>query len=58
SPPFFTNLNFFMVAQPTWPVGNLVYTVSASDPNPSDTTITQLKITMNTDSYFSFDTTT
>ncbi|KAL3874378.1 hypothetical protein ACJMK2_037404 [Sinanodonta woodiana] len=58
SPPFFTNLNFFMLAQATWPVGNLVYTVSASDPNPSDTTITQLTITMNTDSYFSFDTTT
>ncbi|KAL3874383.1 hypothetical protein ACJMK2_037409, partial [Sinanodonta woodiana] len=47
-----------MLAQATWPVGNLVYTVSASDPNPSDTTITQLKITMTTDSYFSFDTTT
>ncbi|KAK3583305.1 hypothetical protein CHS0354_038915 [Potamilus streckersoni] len=58
SPPFFTNLNFFMLAQPTWAVGYLVYTVSASDPNPSDTTITQLTITMNTDSYFSFDTTT
>ncbi|KAL3874373.1 hypothetical protein ACJMK2_037399, partial [Sinanodonta woodiana] len=58
SPPFFTNLNFFMLVQPTWPVGNLVYTVSASDPNPSDTTITQLTITMNTDNYFSFDTTT
>ncbi|KAL3847207.1 hypothetical protein ACJMK2_018129 [Sinanodonta woodiana] len=58
SSPFFTNLNFLMLAQPTWPVGNLVYTVSASDPNPSDTTITQLKIDMNTDSYFSFDTTT
>ncbi|KAK3591629.1 hypothetical protein CHS0354_013813 [Potamilus streckersoni] len=58
SPPFFTNLNSFMIAQPTWAVGYLVYTVSASDPNPSDTTITQLTITMNTDSYFSFDTIT
>ncbi|KAL3874390.1 hypothetical protein ACJMK2_037416, partial [Sinanodonta woodiana] len=58
SPPFFTNLNFFMLAQATWAVGKLVYTVSASDPNPSDTTITQLTITMTTDSYFSFDTTT
>ncbi|KAL3872815.1 hypothetical protein ACJMK2_036014 [Sinanodonta woodiana] len=58
SPPFFTNLNYFMIAQPTWALGTLVYTVSASDPNPADSTITQLTMTMNTNSYFSFDTAT
>ncbi|KAL3874012.1 hypothetical protein ACJMK2_037081, partial [Sinanodonta woodiana] len=58
-PPTFLNLDAQITVYPPKPIGTVIYTLSATDPDISDTTITQLTYRMITgNGFFSFNPTT
>ncbi|KAK3597375.1 hypothetical protein CHS0354_034618 [Potamilus streckersoni] len=58
-PPTFVNLDAEIRVYPPIPIGTVIYTINATDPDISDTTITQLKYRMiSGNGFFSFNPTT